>query len=104
MGSSLGCVVANIYMRFSEEMALQTAVTLGISYPHFWIRDVDDILVVFKQEERHLREFLVFLNSLRPAIQFTLELESEGSSFSGYSCREEGLWTLLFCSQETHLN
>ena len=77
MGSSLGCVVACIYMRFFEEMALNSAVDQSLPVPLLWIRYVDDVLAMFHDEE-DFGLFLSFLNSLRGSIDFTLEVESEG--------------------------
>ena len=77
MGSNLGCVVANIYMRFFEEMARCTALELSLPTPLLWLRYVDDILVMLHSEEDFTR-LLTLLNSLRDSIEFTLELESEG--------------------------
>ena len=36
------------------------------------------MLIVFRNDTRELDKLLVFLNSLRPSIKFTGELESEG--------------------------
>ena len=74
MGSNLGCVVANVYMRFFEEMALSTAANVGLPAPFLWLRYVDDVLCTFT-EFCDVHNFLIFLNSLRAPIQFTLELE-----------------------------
>ena len=77
MGSSLGCVVANVYMCFFEEMALRTALRRDLPTPLIWIRYVDDILTMF-DNENDFYTFTSFLNSLRASIQFTVELESDG--------------------------
>ena len=72
MGSPVSPVVANIYMESFEEMALRTAIAPGI-----WRRYVDDIFCVIEKEQA--QGFLNHLNSLRPTIQFTMELEENGS-------------------------
>jgi hypothetical protein len=77
MGSSLGCVVANVYMCFFEDMALSTALRRDLPTPLIWIRYVDDILAMFGNE-CDFSAFISFLNSLRVSIQFTVELESQG--------------------------
>lgn len=77
MGSNLGCVAANIYMRFFEDLALRSAPLAGAPSPLLWIRYVDDALCMFRCDDDFDR-FLVLLNSLRDSITFTLEMESEG--------------------------
>ena len=61
-------MVANIYM---ENLALKTA-TLA---PRIWKRYADFCVM----EEEHVSSFLDHLNSLHPTIQFTIELEKDGS-------------------------
>ena len=77
MGSNLGCVIANIYMRFFEEMALSTALSRHLPVPLLWVRYVDDVLVLLPCKD-DFDALLSFLNSLRNSICFTLELESDG--------------------------
>ena len=77
MGSNIGCVIANIYMRFFEEMALARAPQLDLPLPLLWLRYVDDVIALFHNES-HFIEFLSLLNSLRSSIQFTHETESDG--------------------------
>ena len=74
MGRSLGCVVANIYMSFFETMALRLSPASDIMPPFFWIRYVDDVLAIFSDADQ-VAPFLAFLNSLRPSIRFTVEME-----------------------------
>ena len=71
MGSSLGCIAANIYMSFFETMALKSS---PVAPPSFWIRYVDDVLAIFK-DSCQVIPFLDFPNSLRPSIRFTVETE-----------------------------
>ena len=72
MGSSISPVVANICMKMFEELALRTATTCL----RIWKRYVDDTFCVM--ERTHVHTFLEHLNSLRPTIKFTMELESDG--------------------------
>ena len=64
-------------MRFFEEMALSTALSLRLPVPLLWVRYVDDVLVLLPCRE-DFDTLLTFLNSLRSSICFTLELESDG--------------------------
>ena len=75
MGSPLSPIIANIFMEFFEEAAIESA-TLK---PSFWIRYVDDTFTLWPHGEATLHEFLNHLNSLRPTIKFTMEVESENS-------------------------
>jgi hypothetical protein len=79
MGSSLVCVVAGIYMSFFVDMALhQCRLSRVVIPPFFWVRYVDDVLAVF-HDRREIQPFLDFINSLRTSIQFTSEVEENGS-------------------------
>ena len=73
MGSPISPVVANIYMEFLEQEALETAQTK----PDIWLRYVDDTFVHWPHSRSDLDMFLDHLNSLCPSIQFTMEIEDE---------------------------
>ena len=77
MGSGVSCVVANIYMFFFEEMALESARNLGLSTPSLWLRYVDDVLARFDGPADEVQAFLSHINSLRPSIRFTVEFEQD---------------------------
>ena len=79
MGSGVGCTVANLYMTFFEEMALNSAKRIGIPQPGLWIRYVDDVFIIFRHGEEALKDLKSFLNSLRPSIKFTMEVEVRNS-------------------------
>ena len=70
MGSPVSAVVANLYMEFFEELALRTAP----DRPRIWKRYVDDTFTLVKKGE-----LLIHLNSIRPSIKLTTELEEGGS-------------------------
>ena len=72
MGSPVSPIVANIYMEMFEDLALQRT-----QVPRIWKRYVDDTFCVM--EEQNTSVFLDHLNSLRPTILFTMELEKDGS-------------------------
>jgi hypothetical protein len=71
-GSDLSPMVSNIFMEHFEKLALDSA-----QYkPSLWFRYVDDTFVVRPHGPEWLQDFLRDLNSLRPSIQFTMEIES----------------------------
>ena len=72
MGSPVSSVVANIYMEMFEELALRTAE----HPPRIWRRYVHDTFCVMKKTD--VGGFLDHLNSIRPTITFTVELEEDG--------------------------
>ena len=67
MGSPVRPIVANLYMEYLEQKALSTVPTL----PRFWYRYVDDTFVIHKE---------VHINSVDPAIRFTVEDNKEDGS------------------------
>ena len=69
IGSPFNPTVANLYMEYFEQKALNTAPT-----PRFWY--VDDTFVA--QKEIHKQGFLQHINSVDPAIRFTVENNKEG--------------------------
>ena len=72
MGSSLGPLLANIYMAHLEEEFLLK--NNHIFSPTFYCRYVDDTFCLFKTND-HVQKFLEFINSIDPAIQFDSEVE-----------------------------
>jgi hypothetical protein len=75
MGSLLSPIVSNIYMEYFEKLALYSAQ----HKPSLWLRYVDDTFVVWPHGPEHLQNFLSYLICLRPAIQFTMEIESDSA-------------------------
>ena len=74
MGSPVSPIVANLYMEYLEQKALSTA-------PHptkFWGRYVDDTFVIHKEANK--QSFLQHINSVDPAIKFTVEDNKEDGS------------------------
>ena len=69
MGSPVSAVVANLYMEFFKELALESAP----ARPRLWKRYMDDMCCIVKKGTAE--ELLHHLNSVRPTIKFTVELE-----------------------------
>ena len=72
MGSPVSAVVANLYMEFFEDLALDTAPVK----PRLWKRYVDDTCCIVKKGATE--GLLDHLNSVRPYIQLTVEVEKDG--------------------------
>ena len=73
MGSPVSAVVANLYMEFFEELALETAPTR----PRLWKRCVDDTFCILRKGSTE--ELLHHLNGVRRTIKFTVEQEEDGT-------------------------
>ena len=74
MGSPVSPIVANLYMEYLEQKALSTAP----NPPKFWGRYVDDTFVIHKEANK--QSFLQHINSVDPAIRFTVEDNKEDGS------------------------
>ena len=66
MGSPVSPIVANLYMEHFEREVFRSA-----SYPpRYWLRFVDDTCVI--QQQAHKQLLLDHINSIDPAIKFTV--------------------------------
>ena len=74
MGSPVSPIVANLYMEYLEQKSLGTAP----HHPRFWCRYVDDTFVIHKEANK--QGFLQHINSVDPAIKFTVEDNREDGS------------------------
>ena len=74
MGSPVSPIVPNLYMEYLEQKALSTAP----HPPRFWCRFVDDTFVIHKEASK--QDFLQHINSVDPAIKFTVEDNKEDGS------------------------
>ena len=75
MGSPLSPVLANIYMEIFKEMALGSTSLK----PSMWLRYVDDTFILWCHQE-DVQLLLDHVNSIRPSIQFTMEITNYPSS------------------------
>ena len=99
MGSPVSPIVANLYMEYLEQKALSSAP----NPPSFWCRYVDDTFVI--QKEINKQGFLQHINSVDPAIRFTVEDNKEDGSipFLDTIVKPEGDGTLsITVYRETH--
>ena len=72
MGSPLGPVLANMFMRYFEEKWVMN----GTVRPSFWYRYVDDTFTMFDSKDT-ANEFLRYLNSRHNSFKFTIEFEQD---------------------------
>ena len=70
MGSPVNPIVANLYMEYFDQKALRTT-----PHPRLWWKYVDDTFVI--QKDINKQDFLQQINSVDPAIQFTVENNKE---------------------------
>ena len=75
MGSPVSPIVANLYMEYLEQKALSTA---PHPTPRFWCRYVDDTFVIHREVNK--QGFLQHINSVDPAIWFTVEDNKQDGS------------------------
>ena len=74
MGSPVSPILANLYMEYLEQKTLSTVPTP----PRFWHRYVDDTFIIHKEANK--KGFLQHINSVDPAIRFTVEGNKEDGS------------------------
>ena len=99
MGSPVSAVVANLYMEFFEELALTSAP----AKPRLWMRYVDDTCCTVKKGT--VKGLLDHLNSVRPSIRFTVEVEKDdGLPFLDtlLQRREDGSLDVTVYKKPTH--
>jgi retron-type reverse transcriptase len=72
MGSPLSPILANLFMEDFEEKALSNSPFTT----KLWKRYVDDILSIWSHGKESHTTFLNYLNSIHPAIMFTMEIEN----------------------------
>ena len=85
MGSPVSAVMANLYMEFFEELALETALTR----PRLWKRYVANAFCILRKGS--IIGLLCHLSGVRPTIKFTVEQEEDATlPFLDTLLREEG--------------
>lgn len=73
-GAAISVTTANLTMETIEQRGLQSFA----SRPKVFLRYVDDCFCIFKRAD--VNNFLAHLNSIKPAIQFMAEYESDNTS------------------------
>ena len=73
MGSPLSPILANFCMEFLESDFISRC-PVNIK-PHFWVRYVDDIFILYHGNDDYFTRFLEYVNGLLPSITFSVEFE-----------------------------
>jgi len=97
MGSPLGPVLANIFMRKFEENVI--AQHQGPK-PTFYRRYVDDIISIF-EDMSQVNPFFDFMNSLHENIKFTKEVETF-LDITYHESQQHFRYEHLLCSTHPH--
>ena len=67
IGTKLALGYANLFLSiFERNMLYQYRIK-----PSIWLRYVDDIFMIWNDSEDKLKDFLAYINTVNPAIQFT---------------------------------
>ena len=77
MGSPLSPILANLCMEFIEKNFI-ASLPDNIK-PIIWVRYVDDVFVIYKEDETAFNEFINAVNGFLPTIKFTVEQEVDGN-------------------------
>ena len=77
IGTKLAPAYANIFMSVFERALLSGT----CNQPFSWLRYIDDIFVIWTHGEAKLKEFLSYINSLNPSIQFTSDYSRDCVNF-----------------------
>ena len=96
VGSLVSPIVANQYMEYFEQKAL------SIAPPRLWQRYFVDTFVI--QKEVNKQDFLQHIDSVDPAIQFTVENNEEDGAipFLDTIVKPEADGNVYHCVWETH--
>ena len=97
MGSQVSAVVANLYMEFFEELALEMAPTR----PRLWKKNVDDTFCILRKGST--KKLLCHLNRVWPTIKFTVEQEEDGALLQHTTQEKRGWQPRCLCLQEAHI-
>ena len=100
MGSPVSPIVANLYMEYLEQKGLSTT----SHSPRFWHMYVDDTFVILKEANK--QGFLQHINSVDPAIRFTVEDNKEDGSIPFLDTivkpEADGTLSITVCRKPTH--
>ena len=67
MGTRMAPSYANLFMGKFEQQAIDNSSLK----PFIWWRFIDDIFMIWRHGEEHLKTFIGYLNSIHPSIKFT---------------------------------
>jgi hypothetical protein len=100
MGNSLSPIVCDFYMVHFEKLALDSA----LLKPSCWYRYVDDTFVIWPHGSNTLQDFFIHLNSIKPSIQFTMEIEDNTTIpfLDVMVTKTEATWSTRVYRKPTH--
>ena len=102
MGSPVSPIVANLYMEYFEQKGSQYCP----NPPRFWHRYVDDTIVIHKEINKE--GFLQHINSVDPAIQFTVETNQEDGAIpfldTNVKPEADGTLSITVYRKPTHMD
>lgn len=78
MGSPLSPLLSEVFLK-NLEINIITSNQLFKNHVVFWRRYVDDIFCIFNGDHTDLSNFILFLNSIHPNIEFTHELHNNNT-------------------------
>ena len=83
LGTPLAPVLANLYLAILEKkLKSQISDTKSpISWPLFFKRYIDDILIISNQSRMEIETFLSLLNNMVPSLKFKLESGGPSANF-----------------------
>ncbi|KAJ8039742.1 hypothetical protein HOLleu_13841 [Holothuria leucospilota] len=77
IGTKMAPAYGNIFMSVFERDLLSGS----CNQPYVWLRYIDDVFVIWTHGEAKLNEFLSYINSFNPSIQFTWEYARDCVNF-----------------------
>ena len=90
IGTKMAPAYANIFMSIFERVILESCT----NSPDLWIRFIDDIFMIWIHGENKLLEFVDFINSINPSVQFTCDFSSDCVNFLDVSVSVDNIGTL----------
>ena len=81
MGTKCAPNFANIFVASLEEEFLTQRLNARLPTPSLWLRYIDDILLIWEQDEDSLIQFINQLNDFNPSTQFTKDYSFNSTTF-----------------------
>ena len=107
IGKSISGPLAGIYMEYLEEEFVLKRDKMRIKSPLFWKRIRDDVFCVWQHGIEKANQYLTYLNSIEPRVQWTNEIEDENGSIPFMDMQitrcSEGFQTKVY-RKPTHTN
>ena len=82
IGAKMAPCLASIFMEFIEQKFTDNSPLT----PLFYVRFIDDIIMIMTHGSEELEQFSTRSNSTHPSMKFTTEISSTSSAFPPYTC------------------